>query len=69
MGIWISKSCQIIKRLSASLFKKLLEHNPFQKRLDRKPVTTLGFDEKLIPEPYRRDKPAQRLQQTFLKKG
>jgi len=34
MGIWISKSCQMIKRLSASLFKKGLSEKP---QLDLKP--------------------------------
>jgi hypothetical protein len=47
--------------LNATLFKKLLALKPFQKRLERKPLATFGFDS-LIPKPYRRDKPAQRFQ-------
>ena len=34
--------------------------NPFKKRLDRKPQETFEFED-LIPKPYRRDQPAQRL--------
>ncbi|HWQ48475.1 MAG TPA: hypothetical protein VN414_05925 [Methanosarcina sp.] len=40
--------------MPASLFKKLLERNPFQKRLDRKPRVMFRFED-LIPKPYRRD--------------
>jgi len=42
------------------LFLKKLACNPFEKRLDRKPQETFEFDN-LIPKPYRRDQPAQRL--------
>jgi hypothetical protein len=42
--------------------KKLLALNPFKKRLDRKPRETFEFED-LIPKPYRRDQPAQRLAQ------
>ncbi|HWQ47715.1 MAG TPA: hypothetical protein VN414_01990 [Methanosarcina sp.] len=35
-----------------TLFKKLLACKPFQKKVDRKPLATLGFDENLIPKPY-----------------
>jgi hypothetical protein len=42
-----------------TLLKKLLARKPFQKRLKRKPLAPFEF-EFLIPEPYRRDKPAQR---------
>jgi hypothetical protein len=41
-------------------FQKLLDRKPFQKRIERKPLATFEF-EKLIPKPYRRDQPAQRL--------
>ncbi|AKB46075.1 hypothetical protein MSKOL_0298 [Methanosarcina sp. Kolksee] len=54
MGIWISESCQMIKRLSdkflritckklaCKTFLKKLDHKPFQKRFDRKSVAVVG---------------------------
>ncbi|MCC4766552.1 hypothetical protein FXW07_07960 [Methanosarcina sp. DH1] len=45
--------------MPATLFKKLLARNPFQKRLERKPQEPFESGN-LIPKPYRRDKPAQR---------
>jgi len=48
------------KCLARNPFEKCLARNPFQKRLDRKPQETFEFDN-LIPKPYRRDQPAQRL--------
>ncbi|AKB47878.1 hypothetical protein MSKOL_2101 [Methanosarcina sp. Kolksee] len=47
------------KRLDRNPFEKRLDRNPFEKRLDRKPQEPFESDN-LIPEPYRRDKPAQR---------
>ncbi|WP_292377670.1 hypothetical protein [Methanosarcina sp. UBA289] len=38
----------------------MFDRKPFQKRFDRKRNETMFGFEKLIPEPCRRDKPAQR---------
>jgi len=39
---------------------KWLASKPFQKRLEQKSQVTFRFED-LIPKPYRRDQPAQRL--------